>query len=158
MQTNYAQNVKHFNNTFKRNNLKRGYTAIDCWWYNTHFSERTCLYCSIYHLLAWHPSQLLKNYRVPFVQALQTSNKTTTISLVTCTIDRAKTLACWIKAYRLSSRLCTRSQFGWSFASCTLSTWVFFFVHGGCPSRILLPNEGVSPPSFPAVGNLSQGS
>ena len=97
----------------------------------------SCLSCSLSNLLASHFSQVLALFRVLFVQALQTSSKTTAIWLVTCIIGRAKNLGLLGQSL-LSSQLFMRSQFGWSFASCTLSRH-FLFVYEGCPSRILLP-------------------
>ena len=54
----------------------------------------------------------------------------------------------------LISQLFTRSQLGWSFASCTFSRDFYSFVKGA--SLILLPNTVVSPPSLPAVRNHSR--
>ena len=48
--------------------------------------------CSPSNLLAWHFSHLLAISRILFVQALQTSSKTTTIWLVSCVICRTKNL------------------------------------------------------------------
>ena len=121
VQNKHAQKVKQFNSA-KRNNIKRRHSEI-LYWCNTRSSRRTCLSRNISNLLACHPSQLLAVCRVLFVQALQTSIKTTNFWLVTCSKGRAKILAYCATAYWRSSRLFTRSQFSWLFSSCTL--------HGG---------------------------
>ena len=54
----------------------------------------------------------------------------------------------------LRSQFFARSQFGWSFASCTLSRDFLFVVKG--VRLILLRNKVVFPLSLLAVGNLSQ--
>ena len=55
----------------------------------------------------------------------------------------------------LGSQLFARSQFGWLFASCTLSRdFYLLFVKGA--RLILLRNKVVFPLSLLAVGNLSQ--
>ena len=52
----------------------------------------SCSSCSLSNLLALHSLQLLSISRVLFVQALQTSSKTTAVWLVTCIIGRAKNI------------------------------------------------------------------
>ena len=80
----------------------------------------SCSSCGPSNLLAWHSSQLLATSRLLFVQALQTSRKTTAIWLLTCIVGRAKNPGLLGQSL-LTKQLFTRSQFGWSFASCTLS-------------------------------------
>ena len=88
VQIKHAQNDEHFNST-KRNNIKDGLvrctTGIPRLLLDVSWSS-----CSLSNLLASHSSQLLALFHVLFVQALQTSGKTTAIWLVICVIGRAK--------------------------------------------------------------------
>ena len=60
--------------------------------HKSHTDAEICSSCSISNLLASHSSQLFALSRVLFVQALQTSSKTTAIWIVTCIIGRSKNL------------------------------------------------------------------
>ena len=120
----------------------------------SHTEAEICSFCSLSNL-ASHSLQLLALSRVLVVQALQTSSKTTAIWLVPCIRGRAKNLGLLGQSLLTKLAIITRSQFGWSFASCTLSSAFFYlFVKG--VRLILLPHEVASSPSLPTVGNLSQ--
>ena len=90
MQTKHVQNKKHStapNAIIKKHQLERSTAGI-----TRVLLDVSCPSCSLFNILASHSRQLLALPRIVFIQALQTSSKTTAIWLVTCTIGRAKNL------------------------------------------------------------------